>query len=381
MDSNDDASKLEDAMAQLEGKASTVISNIIKTQNIKVLPDADRKTLREFTALQSVRTPEFVNWRHEMMQSESDALVESMEITDWRIKINPKLVHLTAMSDSIGDILTYLSQMGICLLKNDTDMPLWTSDNPVVRHNSLTNKLGAGSPGVQFYLPLTHNLLLVFYDGTYADLLDDAGECDNYEDLWMRANISSGTDRMDKTDVLHANRLQIKFSTRFVYANKPDFHMMGEFLEADGGYKERHISHGPGGDDTVGNTKNNLDRTDMVNLTLQNALWWYREAKQEKDMHRAFMHLCKSLEMLIPLCWDEDIGGKWFDDRMRALTDIPKLSLDRFRQIYDSIRHSGYPDQHLDGVQMTKHVEDLIYIVTKAILGRREELQASDSFS
>lgn len=369
-DSNDDASKLEKAMRQLEGSSRTVLSNIIETGSIAGLPDADKEVLCAFTAFQFARTPEFRDWRREMVQSGLDALVAQMGITDWRlVEEDDKSAHLTAMLDSIDMVGPCLFQMRVNLFRNDTDMPLWTSDNPVVRHNSLTSKLGAGSPGVQFYLPLTPNLLLVFYDGTYADLLDDAGEYDDDAELWMRVSNSPETDSMDEADVIHANRLQAMFSTRFVYSNKPDFHMMGEFLEAIGSYKKRTVFSGPASPDTI-------SRADMLNRNLQNALWWYRAARQDADMYRAFMGLFESLKVAANMIFGED--GKEFDDAVRKLTGDPELPIDRLRQLRDRIRRKEYADLQADGTDMAKRVAEMRRIVARAILSRLKKLRADD---
>lgn len=383
-DSNDVASKLEYEMGQFEGDACAVLSDIIKAESITGLSDTDRAVLYLFVAFQFARTPEFRDWRHDMVQSVIGVL-KQMGITDRRIEEyeeRAKLVHLASMLDYVGLAGPHLLQMRVCLLKNDTDIPLWTSDNPVVRDNDLTDKLGLGSPGVQFCLPLSPKFLLLFYDDTYIDLMDDeaadAGVSEEHR-AWVRRNIPETADMM-KQQVIRANHLQTRFSTRFVFSNESCFDMIEKFLDADDGYKKRHVFHGTGGDDAAGNIENDLgmSRAGVVNHNLQNALWWYRKAKRETDTHRAFMHLCTSLEMLTHHGWDEDVEGKGFDDRVRKLTGDPALSLDRFRQIYDSIRRNGHPDPQADGTRMAEDVEALNRIAAKAIRGRLEELRAGD---
>ena len=244
MDSNSDAaSKLEDAMSQFEGNANTVMSNIIRTESIAGLSNADRTTLCEFVAFQFSRTPEFKQCRCDMRQYVLDSLVRQMGVTDWHLKVKEEYVkplHLTSMFDYVDRAVRYFLRMKVCLLKNNTDIPLWTSDNPVVHHNDLTDKLGLGSPGVQFNLPLTPNLLLLFYDGMYIDLLDAVAKHAGFskERRIMARNNIPETVSMEMSSVIHANHLQTKFSTRFIFSNKPRFPMMKAFLEANG---ERRI--------------------------------------------------------------------------------------------------------------------------------------------
>ena len=271
-------------MNPLEGKASTVISNIIKTEDIAGLSNTDRATLCTFVAFQFVRTPEYRDWKHGMEQSLLDALVKQMEITDWHFEVPENYVrsmHLESMPDYVDMAVPYLLRMRVCLLKNDTDIPLWTSDNPVVCHNDLTGKIGLSSPGVQFYLPLTPRLLLWFYDGMYIDLLDDvaahAGVSEEHR-IRIRNNIPE-MDSMEKANVIHANQLQTMFSTRFIFSNNSRFHMMKAFLEANEGYKKRHIFHSPGEPSTI-------SRVDLLSHNLQHALWRYQAAMRDTDMRR-----------------------------------------------------------------------------------------------
>ena len=379
-DSNDTALKLEEMMSPLEGNANTVISKIMNTESFAELFDDDWATLYLFVALQFARTLEYREWRHDVTQSLLDVLVNMMGTTDWRLVENKEHVgpaHFASMLDYVRWAGPYLIRMRVCLLKNDTDMPLWTSDNPVVRDNNITGKLGLDSPGVEFYLPLSPKLLLMFYDDTYIDLIDnaaaDAGVSEEHR-AWVRDNIPETADMVTE-NVIRANHLQTRFSTRFVFSNESSLDMIEKFLEADGGYKKRHVFHGPGGHDAAVDAENDLGmgRADVVSHNLQNALWWYRKAKQERDMRSAFMQLCTSLEMLTHLGCDEGVYGKGFDDRMRELTGDPALSLDRFRRIYDGIRN-GHPDPHADKAQMAEDVEVLRRIAAKAIRGRLDEL-------
>ena len=353
--SNDTALKLEEAMAQFEGKASTVISDIIRTESIAELSNEARATLCAFAAFQSVRTPEFRNSRYYTIQSMLDELVRQMGVTDWRIVEDSKSAHLASIPDGVDTVGLHLSQMGTCLIKNNTDVPLWTSDNPIVRYNGLTGKLGAGSPGVQFYLPLSPKLLLMFYDGTYIDLLNDAaGDAGIAKRrVWERKQTVLETVNMDKASVIRANRLQTIYSTGSIYSNKPDFDMIEEFL-------------GQGWSGL-------LDGAHPLRSNLQNALWWYREGVYATDMRRAFMVLYDSLRMVTNIggIWDEDEEA--FDNNVRKLADDPELPIDEVRQFYNRIKSNEHPDSHVNDAQMAKQIKKLRRIVAKAMLRRIDE--------
>lgn len=384
VDFNDDiASKLEKAMSEIEGNASGVINNIIRNESITGLSVADMAHLCGFVALQVVRTPEHREWRGDMAQSAFDAITKNMGVTDYRImEKNPKLSHLATIPDSMDAIGQQLFRMQVCLTKNNTPIPLWTSDNPVVRHNDITGKLGAGSPGVQFYFPLTPKILLTLYDNTHIDILGDAlidSVISREKWAWARSNILE-TACMEKEHVIFANHIQARFSARFIFSNWRRFPMMGAYRKADGDYKRRHVFQEPNLDE-IGHQDNKAIRgngwecqdsstssgADALNSNLQNALHWYRKSKREPDLRKTFMHLCLSLEMLTGHTWDMDLLGDGFDDRVRELTGEPALSLDRFRQIHDGMRRNGGSDPHVDEVQMAKDVKDLRRIAGKAI--------------
>ena len=379
---NDDASKLEGWMSQFEGRASALLSTIIEAESIAGVSDADMATLCDFVAFQFARTPGYRERRSDMTQSMLDALAKGMGITDWRYTKKEEYAgrtHLASMIDYVRLARPYLLRMGAFLFRNDTGMPLWTSDNPVARDNNLTGKLGLGSPGVEFYLPLTPKLLLMFYDSTHINLLDGGATASISGERRARERSSiPETADMVKENIVRANHLQTVSSTRFVFSNEPHFYMIEKFLEADAGYKKRHVCHDPGRSDEAGNAGNNLgvSGTDALNHNLQNAILWYQSAKQETDTCRAFMCLCTSLEMVTGPGWNWDVNGREFDDHVRRLTGDPALSLDGFRQIYDRIRRCKHPDPNADAARMAKDVEELRLIADKAIKGRIREMRS-----
>ena len=219
--------ELENAVSQLEGRASAVVSRMINTENPAELSDTDKATLCEFVAFQHVRTPEYRAKRRDFTQSFYDATAKIIGVDDWRIVEKEEYSgrhHLVSMLNYVN-LVPYICQMNICLLKNETDIPLWTSDNPVVRHNALTDKIGFGCLGVQTYLPLTQKLLLWFYDKIYGDFPDTA--------------------TMEKANVIHANHLQALFSARFVYSNTSEFYMVEKMLEANDDYMKRYFFDAP----------------------------------------------------------------------------------------------------------------------------------------
>ncbi|MDE0400321.1 MAG: DUF4238 domain-containing protein [Candidatus Poribacteria bacterium] len=394
VDSNNNATlKLEGAMSQIEGNASTVISDIIGNGSIIGLSDICRAKLCQFVALQFARTPEFREWRHDMMQNMLDRISEQLGVTDWHIvekEEHAKLIHLAAMLDYVDRIGPNFIRMGFRLLKNDTPIPLWASDNPVVRHNDLTDKLGAGSPGVQFYLPLTPKLLLQFYDSTSIDLIDNAARSAGIpkEYLVREHNKVLEADSMEMANVIHANHLQTIFSTRFIFTNRPRFHMMKAFLDVNRNCRNWHIfqagdmdgqihQDGPvvNGDGWECRDVSTISGIDALYHNLQNALWRYRDAIRETDMHRALVGLYESLEMATNLSWVGDQSEEEFDDKVRKLMGVPELPIGELRRLYNYVKSSKYLDQYADRSHMAKQVDVLRQITATVLFCRLHELR------
>ena len=392
--SNDAALKLEGAMSQFEGDASAVISKIINAESVAVLSNDDKAKLCEFVAFQFARTPEYRYWRRDMDQSLRDKL-RQMGIAvqhDGESEEHPGLAHLAAMIDYVNQAGPYFPRMRLYLHKNDTSIPFWTSDNPVVRHNVLTDKLGVGSPGVCYYLPLTPKLLLALYNGTEMDLLDDVARSRGIpEELWVSERDKVMEASMEKPNVIHANQLQARFSTRFVFSDRGHFHMMKAFRDADGDYKNRYTiqtgqidgrEHGDGSvitgdgwecrDGPVGGVEPLLHN-------LQNALWQYEAAGRETDTLRAFVLLYDSLEQATNLSWPGDQSGDEFDDKVRKLLDDPTLSIDRLRRLHDRIVRSERSGTHVDVPNIAECIRTLRQITARVILFKRDELEARAS--
>ena len=383
--------ELEKALGQLEGDANTVISKIITTERIDGLSDAEKEMIYAFIALQYARTPEFRNQQHDHIQNFFDKLLEKYGVMDYGIrqkKEHAGRIHFAHMLYFVTHAGPYFQQMEGCLLMNDTDMPLWTSDNPVIRHNDLTGKLGIGSPGIQFFLPLTPNLLFWLYDRTYIDILADvdynAGVSEKHPA--SACNNIPKTLPMEKANVIHHNYLQTKLSTRFIFSNTPRFRMMKAFLDANGDYKmQRVIKYGrmanqwQDGSVTKGDGWECRDSWVIEGVrglldNLQNALWHYRDAVRDPGICSKFAGIYDSLEEATNICGAGDTEGDEFIHNVRNLVGDPKIPVNELRILYNRIMSNKRQDLHIDMVDVAKQVEYLQRIARTAMLRRSVEL-------
>ena len=220
-----DAVRIEHALRNVENDASQVMSRMIKTESLKWLSGMDAFRLCRFVALQHIRSPEYKRQRHDFAQSVLDAMPKNLGTVRWRRAEKEEYEVLSRLDPAVPHTspIPHIMQKGAILSKNKAGRPLWTSDSPVVRHNGLTGRTGFGDFGVRIHLPLTPELLLSFYDREAYGALPD-------------------TELMDEAGVMHANRLQAKLSTRFVYSSTPEFHMIEKMTGADGGHDENLLS-------------------------------------------------------------------------------------------------------------------------------------------
>ncbi|MFN8400084.1 MAG: DUF4238 domain-containing protein [Anaerolineales bacterium] len=79
---------------------------------------------------------------------------------------------LIDMADSFTGVLLDLKWI---LVSNKTNMPFWTSDNPIAKYNphksELVGNLGWKSPGIQLHIPISPALAIIMCDPfEYADM-------------------------------------------------------------------------------------------------------------------------------------------------------------------------------------------------------------------
>lgn len=105
---------------------------------------------------------------------------------------------------------------------NDTDKSFFTSDSPVVRHATVraspVGSNGLASPGIQVYLPLTSNYVLMMFErSAHKNLRKLEGSVFTYT---------------DSKAVTWLNVLQVYESYRQIYSNQNDFSDAICFLES-----------------------------------------------------------------------------------------------------------------------------------------------------
>jgi len=126
------------------------------------------------------------------------------------------------------------------LLVNDTEIPFWTSDNPVVRFNPLNldpyPNTGLISWGIQIYFPLSSSLCLCMLDPERYSSFKKIEKIDP-------ENVQQNINKVEKMsikieDVIFLNSLQVKECYRQIYSKIDDFELAEKMVKEDPSIKD-----------------------------------------------------------------------------------------------------------------------------------------------
>ena len=166
---------LENAIQHVEGAYASSLSRILKSGY--VLAPLDVAVLRSFWLLQYMRTEAASRRISEMangMVSTSGAAEE------YRMSIRDAVQMSMRM---FPEVIKEIEDLKICLLRNRTELPFLTGDDPAIMTNRwyLTNEstrhasIGLGRAGALFFLPLSPDVACVLYDGDVYSIPHDNG--------------------------------------------------------------------------------------------------------------------------------------------------------------------------------------------------------------
>lgn len=211
---------VEKAFTQLEGLFTGPYQRLLRMQSLAELTDEDLAVIVVFLAAQLVRTHEHrehlksiaVSLRDLLTREGADCDPEWLDVSDETLRAQ----HVAMLPGLIDRFSAIMLRMKRILLLNQTSMPLWTSDHPVVMHNGLDagprGNLGLACRGVEVHFPLTPTRSLCLCDPiSFANL----------------------PDTIASSDVEHMrflNSLQVFSSTRFVFSNAADFSLARQIV-------------------------------------------------------------------------------------------------------------------------------------------------------
>jgi len=175
--------EIEKFLSENESKFSKAYYEVINKKDISKLSERSFYHFFLFIASQFVRTPtlrlEFENVlskAYDKMYSKlaNDFMKKKGSKLAGHVRLSPdpeavKLMHAQMILKGVPRFAQILANRKWSIVENHHDIPLWTSDNPLVLHNQLDlgpymGNLGLLSPGIEIHFPLTKNLRLFSFD-------------------------------------------------------------------------------------------------------------------------------------------------------------------------------------------------------------------------
>lgn len=252
---------VEKALSTIEGIVNTILENAIKKlDNVSAFPDKyiapyqifddeDKHILGHFIALQYIRTEDmrlgmeeisqkfYKEWAWQIMQHPDNKtdenliaqvgeeplfdLTRAIQDGSWTkdsfdVKVDPahtKLHHIGIMFEATKEIGFYLANHKWIIKRNFTELPYYTSDNPVSKKANLNHPLysnGFQSKGIEIHFPLSPKYTLTIYEHSYLE--------EKRPDL-LNKNILDAT----KFNVIYCNDIQVQNATNQLFCQAGNF--------------------------------------------------------------------------------------------------------------------------------------------------------------
>jgi len=164
---------IEDNLSNIEGDFATIIRDIIQTKNLPKKNTIEHFNLLFFTVLTDLRNPSRIDGMQTNLEEMRKRLLELHPDTDTE-KFVPTVSHDDMVKLSLSNALEMckiILDLDYKILVNKTSTPFITSDFPVVKYNQFLenkkwphSKSGFGSVGLQIFIPLCSEIVLVLYD-------------------------------------------------------------------------------------------------------------------------------------------------------------------------------------------------------------------------
>lgn len=158
--------KLENAIQFVEGSYASVLKELI--HGSVVLNDRHKIIIKRFWLLQYLRTEASSRRSVEML----NGMNEVVGISGAEFNLGIKEAVILSMKTYV-DCLEIIDDLKICLVRNKTEFPFVTSDDPAILSNrwhlndqrTMFRSFGLRTAGALLFLPLTPRLMCVAYDG------------------------------------------------------------------------------------------------------------------------------------------------------------------------------------------------------------------------
>lgn len=195
--------KIEDALSKVESIVSPTIKKIIETKIIPNKSTLGYKKLLYFAVLNDLRNKARIN---EIIAAMSD--LQSLQIGIFGDDKNqlPEITHEKVVHMNLGmvnEVSNHCNDLSCKIIKNNTNIPFITSDLPIVHYNQYLNQIkhprrnsAIASIGFQMFLPISNDLILLFYDGNVYKV-------GNKKDNHLTINNTSDVDQLNILQIIN----------------------------------------------------------------------------------------------------------------------------------------------------------------------------------
>ncbi|WP_040447153.1 DUF4238 domain-containing protein [Eubacterium ventriosum] len=218
-----------DSVAQIT--STYMMANPVRLLEMEILNDEQMDKISLYLALQQVRTKEFrqviietyermpLLLMKKMAKSEEERELLNNIRLEWNDENQKKLLHAQMILDeeNITKLALVFRDKYWMVLINETGMPFYTSDNPVVRYGHC-GQMGYGSRGIEIAFPINSRLILVLRDRDYFST-----------DGVLHKHFC----KIDEENVIFYNALQVQQSYRYVFCKEEKFDLANDILKKE----------------------------------------------------------------------------------------------------------------------------------------------------
>jgi hypothetical protein len=229
-DSDHSSQPVEKYLSDIEGVFGSTIRRILVAYrmtpstswlNRDVIREEDRAELAWYIALQMMRTPAarklMTDVKEKAITAFARTKIKSGKLRNLRIKLKDDslaLNHVEFMMDAdhLGEMALKLCDLTWAFGVNQSKIPFYTSDNPVVAMSYDKQygpmPLGLSQPGLELSFPLSNDLILILRDPKYF----------SDETMWHNRFVP-----LDDDWVMKFNELQVRVAHRMVLCRDDNF--------------------------------------------------------------------------------------------------------------------------------------------------------------
>ncbi len=241
----------EDFFAEIDSDQAHLTDKIASFDGEWELTESEQWKLAYFTLVQMHRTKlsrtTIVEYSNELQNWMEKGIANTpYKATDIRVDAEQSKLVTLKQIQNIPEHIHHLTERRISIVKAPEPYVFYTSDNPVVMYNPYAYlKTGLGGVGTEICFPISNKLLVNFscsvtarkLQVVYHDYLRRGTVPEPLERLYRALHLRK-IDALDPEYVNFYNELQVKSSSRFLYASTGSFEVARQILEHSPDLKE-----------------------------------------------------------------------------------------------------------------------------------------------